>query len=75
MYEVDIDSDAHECPYERLSTMFQIPIAWLKIIQKGKLLPGRGAPELDEALRPGVPIQLVGSRQEHHLPPDPGRLR
>ena len=74
-FQVDLDINAHECPYERLSTMFAIPQDRLKIIQKGKLVPAKGSPDLEEALRPGVPMQLVGSRQEHQLPPDPSTLR
>ena len=74
-FEVDLDTNAHECAYERLSAMFQIPIDRLKLIQKGKLLPARGTPDLEDALRPGVMIQLMGSRLEQQLPPAPGPFR
>ena len=74
-FHIDLDINAHECPYARLSTMFAIPQDRLKIIQKGKLLPAKGSPDLEDALRPGVPMQLVGSRQEQQLPPDPSMLR
>ena len=41
-FAVDLHSDAHECPYERLGHMFAIPSARLKIVHKGKLLPPIG---------------------------------
>lgn len=75
VYEVDFDGTGKECPYERLSGMFQIPIDRLKLVQRGKLLPLRGSPKLGEALRTGVIIQLVGSRLEHHLHRDWGIFR
>eukprot|EP00966_Prymnesium_polylepis_P307687 7110408-Prymnesium_polylepis.2 len=75
VFEVDLDINVHECPYERLGAMFSIPLDRLKIIQKGKLLPARGESDLEDTLRPGVPIQLMGSRTEQQLPPDPSALR
>ena len=67
LFEVDLDNNMHECPYARLATMFSIPVQRLKLIQKGKMLPPAGAPELVDALRPGVAVQLVGSRREQQL--------
>ena len=75
IFDVDLDINAHECPYERIAAMFAIPVDRLKLIQKGKLLPARNTIELEDALRPGIPIQLMGSRQEQQLRPDPSMMR
>ena len=57
-----VDLAANECPYERTSTMFCVPVDRLKLICRGKQLPRGSDPQLA-----GSVVQLIGSRQEHHL--------
>ena len=72
-FAVDLHSDAHECPYERLGHMFAIPPARLKIVHKGKLLPPIGE-DVEAALRPGMSLQIIGTRYERQLK-EPSRCR
>ena len=72
-FAVDLHSDAHECPYERLGHMFAIPPARLKIVHKGKLLPPIGE-DVEAALRPGMSLQIIGTRHERQLK-EPSRCR
>ena len=57
-----VDLVRGECPYERTSIMFSVPIDRLKLICRGKQLPRGSDPQLA-----GAVIQLIGSRQEQHL--------
>jgi len=62
-FEVDLHREAHELLHDRLSGMFAIPIDRLKVVHKGKILPTL-AEELDHLIRPGMIVQLVGSRAD-----------
>ena len=72
-FAVDLHSDAHECPYERLGHMFFIPPDRLKIVHKGKLLPPIGE-DVEASLRPGMSLQIIGTRHERQLQ-EPSRCR
>lgn len=74
-FEIDLDQSSHECPYQRLSTMFSIPADRLKLIQRGKLLPARGSPELRDAILLRAPIHLMGSRHEQQVGASPSIVR
>ena len=65
-FSVDLHRDAHEDLYARISAMFQIPMTRLKLVHKGRLLPPPGS-GLEEVLRPGMVLQLIGSRNEQQL--------
>ena len=72
-FAVDLCSDAHECPYERLGHMWDIPPGRLKIVHRGKLLPPMGE-DVEAALRPGISLQIIGTRHERQLK-EPSRCR
>ena len=72
-YDIELHHDGRETLHERLSRMFSIPRHRMQLIHKGKKLAD--AESVAALVHPNMTIQLIGSREEHYLPPPPGPIR
>ena len=57
-----------ECVYARLSYMYDVPVARLKLLRGGKQLPPAGDQALPAALAQPGTIMVMGTRHQEQLP-------
>lgn len=64
---------AHDCPYEKIAALLDLPKERIKIIRLGKLLPPKGDQALSGALIPGGVYLVSGTARDAQLPSDTRR--